>query len=93
MTPTLKSCVTAAVIALACAASFGPPASAKDTYKGYSWNKFANDSGGQTSARKPGSRVASQTSGDSCSTYWTKWKNTGDNIWRGRWYACVYGGL
>ncbi len=87
MTSTLKRNATLALVALASVATAAAPASAKDNYKGYNWNKFTS-----ANQEKDSSRRTAVSEGDNCSSYWTKWKNTGDNEWRGRYYACVYGG-
>ncbi|MEQ1578168.1 MAG: hypothetical protein ABL894_10990 [Hyphomicrobium sp.] len=47
------------------------------------WNSFANRTKPET-----GSKSGSST----CDSYHDKWKSTGTGFWRGRYYACIYGG-
>jgi hypothetical protein len=87
MTSTLKRNAAIAVIALVAAGGLAGTASAKNYYKGYGWNKFAHGHHGHHRHHKH-----HYVESDGCGYYWKKFKWTGDNIWRGRYYACVYGG-
>ena len=91
---TINRTATLALMALTAAAALAAPASAKDNYKHYKWNKFANNNSSTTSTKvvkRSKTRVVI-VEDTGCGSYWNKWKATGDNQWRGRYYACVYGG-